>query len=51
MLTPVYLTIPMVVAVIGALVYGISNNPKASEMGRLAYACGMLTALLALAHR
>ncbi len=50
MLTPVYLTIPMVVAVIGALVYGISTNGKAAEMGRLAFACGMLAALLAL-HR
>lgn len=51
MLTPVYLTIPMVVAVIGALVYGISANPKAGEMGRLAFFAGMLTVLLALAHR
>ena len=51
MLTPIYLTVPMVVCVLGALVYGISNNPKGCEMGRLAFACGMLTALLALAHR
>ncbi len=50
-LSPMYLTIPMVVTVIGALVYGISNNPKGCEMGRIAYAFGLLTTLLALAHR
>ena len=51
MLTPVYLTVPAVVCIIGALVYGISSNPKAAEMGRLAFACGILAALLSFAHR
>ena len=50
MLTPIYLTVPMVVAVIGALVYALCT-PKPAELGRLMFACGVLTTLLALAHR
>ncbi len=39
------LTIPAVVAVIGAIVYAVTEG-KASELGRLAYGCGLLAVLL-----
>jgi len=34
--------VPFVVALAGALVYAIAANPKVSELGRLAFACGFL---------
>ncbi len=39
------LTIPAVVAAIGAVVYGVTDG-KVSELGRLAFACGLLAVLL-----
>lgn len=36
--------VPLLVAVVGALVYGLANG-KASELGRLAYAAGLLVTL------
>lgn len=41
----------LLVALIGALVYGLSNNGKVQELGRLAYAVGLLAFLLAGAER
>lgn len=43
-----FTTIPAAVTVVGALVYGLSNNGKVSELGRLAFACGLLALLLGL---
>ncbi len=43
----VYLTIPALVALVGVLVYGISNG-KASEVGRIAFAFGLLVTLMHL---
>ncbi len=40
---------PLVLAIVGALVYALSTNAKAAELGRLAYACGMLALAFALA--
>jgi hypothetical protein len=34
------------VAVIGVLMYALCVNPKLAEIGRLAYACGLLAFLL-----
>lgn len=39
--------LPLVVAVLGALVYALATNAKAAELGRIAFACGLLVALLA----
>jgi hypothetical protein len=36
------------VCLIGALVYGLSSNAKVVELGRLAFACGLLATLLLL---
>jgi Na+/phosphate symporter len=40
----VYLS--LLVALIGLVVYAISTNPKAAEIGRLMFACGLLAFLL-----
>ncbi len=37
--------LPALVAVVGALVYALSANPKLAQMGLVAYACGLLVAL------
>ena len=36
----------LLVCVIGALMYALCVNPKLAEMGRLAFACGLLAFLL-----
>ncbi len=41
--------LPLLVCVVGALVYGLASNPKAQELGRLAYACGLVAFCFALA--
>lgn len=33
---------PLVIAVVGALVYALASNSKASEMGRIAFFVGLL---------
>ncbi len=38
---------PLAVALIGLLVYVLSSNPKASELGRILFAVGMLVATAA----
>ncbi len=37
---------PLLVALAGALFYGLSNNGKIQELGRLAFACGLLALVL-----
>ena len=37
---------PLLVCVLGALVYAMATNPKLSEMGRLAFFAGLLVTLL-----
>lgn len=44
----VNLTAPAIVAVVGALTYGLVNNGKLSEIGRLAFFAGLLTFLLGM---
>jgi hypothetical protein len=43
-------TLPIAFAVVGLLVYALASNGKVAEAGRIAYACGLLVALLALEH-
>ncbi len=43
--------VPLLVAVTGALIYALAANPKLSEMGRLAFACGVLALMFALAGK
>ena len=38
--------LPVLVALIGVLAYALSANPKVQELGRLAFACGLLAFLL-----
>lgn len=42
--------VPLVVAVVGALVYALSASTKTAELGRLAFGAGLLALVLALAH-
>ena len=41
----VSLTLSVLVMLIGAIVYGLANG-KASELGRIAFFCGLLAVLL-----
>lgn len=43
--------IPLLAAILGALVYALVPHSKAAELGRLTYATGMLAFLLGLAGR
>ena len=42
-------SIPLLVAIIGLLIYALAANPKVGELGRLAYATGLLVTLFAFA--
>lgn len=41
-----YVYLPLLVSIIGAFVYVLSNNVKGQELGRLAYAVGLLAFLI-----
>lgn len=43
----IYLTVPALVALVGVVVYGITDG-KLGELGRLAFACGLFVALMHL---
>jgi Na+/phosphate symporter len=43
--------LPLLVCIIGLLVYALSTNPKAQELGRIAFAFGLLVSLLLLNPR
>lgn len=49
----IYAYIPAIVCIAGALVYALSspNNPKAAELGRIAYWCGLLVTVWELATK
>lgn len=38
--------IPLLVALAGVVIYGLSAQPKPAEVGRLMFACGLLAWLL-----
>ena len=37
----------LVVAVVGALTYGLASNAKVAELGRILFFCGVFLALMA----
>lgn len=41
--------LPLVSAVVGMLVYGLSANAKVAEMGRIVFACAVLVLLFGAA--
>ncbi len=41
--------VPVVVLLIGLLVYALSSNGKVAELGRIAFSCGLLVALFGVA--
>jgi type III secretory pathway component EscS len=41
--------LPLLVAIVGLLVYALAASTKLQEAGRLAYACGLLVTLLEVA--
>jgi Na+/phosphate symporter len=43
-------TIPIIVLIVGVLMYALSANPKLSEIGRIMFFCGLFVALLVLGH-
>jgi hypothetical protein len=43
--------VPVLCALVGALVYGISSNAKACELGRLLYGAALIALMLALTNR
>jgi hypothetical protein len=47
----VSILLPLLVALAGVLVYAVSNNSKVSEIGRIAFAMGLLVALLLIGGR
>lgn len=38
--------LPLLVAVVGVLMYALATNPKVAEMGRIAFFAGLLAFLL-----
>ena len=43
--------LPLLVALVGLVLYALSTNPKAAEVGRLAYGAGLLVTLFDLGGR
>lgn len=41
--------LPWLIALLGVLLYALAGNPKVQELGRLAFACGLLVALWRMA--
>jgi hypothetical protein len=48
---PMYILLPFLVCIFGALAYALAANGKVQEMGRLAYGSGLLVTLFVLATR
>jgi hypothetical protein len=43
--------LPLLVALIGLLIYILSNNGKAQELGRILFFCGVLVLVMSMAGR
>lgn len=41
----------VLIALVGLLLYVLASNPKVVEIGRLAFACGLLATCMALGGR
>ena len=46
----IVILLPLLVSILGVLLYALAANPKGQEIGRLAYACGLLVVLLEVAN-
>ncbi len=42
-------SIPLLVSLVGAVLYTLASNAKVAEVGRLMFACGLLVALFGVA--
>lgn len=42
--------VPILAAVVGALLYALTANPKLAELGRITFGCGLLVSLFVLAQ-
>lgn len=43
--------LPLLVLVVGLVVYALSTNAKVQELGRISFACGLLAFLLTTGER
>ncbi len=43
--------VPLVICLLGLLVYALAANPKVGELGRISFAMGLLVSLLAFATK
>lgn len=43
--------VPLLVAVLGALMYALAGNPKLAEIGRILFFCGAFWLVELFAHR
>ena len=43
-------TIPLIVAIVGVLMYALAANPKLADIGRIMFLCGLFVTLLLLGH-
>jgi len=43
--------VPLAVCIIGLLMYGFCTNPKLAEVGKIAFAFGLLVSLLQVAGK
>ena len=44
------IVIPLLVFLLGVLMYALAANPKVAEIGRIAIFCGLFVALLVYGH-
>lgn len=42
--------VPLLVCIVGLLAYTLSANAKVAELGRIAYACGLLVTVFVMAE-
>jgi len=42
--------VPLLICLVGLLTYALASNGKVVELGRLAYACGLLVTLFVVAR-
>ena len=43
--------LPLLVAIVGVLMYALCANPKLAEIGRLSFACGLLAFLFEIGSK
>jgi hypothetical protein len=46
----IYILLPLLVCIIGVLIYALASNGKAQELGRIAYFAGLLVTLFEVAN-